>query len=116
MSWLASGLTQSVTGKINQLSGQLKDILTEGTEEIYDPSAEIKVLNDKIKESEKRIEILKMECSRWEDESNELNLKCRTYEAQFEQKQNEFRQQIISKDVKINFKKNKKVKFLKFNF
>lgn len=33
MSWLAQGLTQSVTGKISQISGQLKDILTESTED-----------------------------------------------------------------------------------
>ena len=33
MSWLAQGLTQSVTGRINQISGQLKDILTEGTDD-----------------------------------------------------------------------------------
>lgn len=33
MSWLAHGLTSSVTGKINQISGQLKEILTESTED-----------------------------------------------------------------------------------
>ena len=99
MSWLASGLTQSVTGKISQLSGQLKDILIEGTEEVYDPENELKVVNEKLKENEKRLELLKMECARWEDETNELNLRCQTYEAQLEQRQNEFRQSIISKDV-----------------
>ena len=34
MSWLSKGLTQSVTGRISQLGGQLKDILTEGVEDV----------------------------------------------------------------------------------
>ncbi|CAF0712604.1 unnamed protein product [Brachionus calyciflorus] len=101
MSWLASGLTQSVTGKISQLGGQLKDILTEGTEEIYDPENELKVVNEKLKDNEKRLELLKSECARWEDETNELNLRCQTYETQLEQKQNEFRQTLITKDALI---------------
>lgn len=33
MSWLAQGLTNSVTGKISQISGQLKEILTETTDD-----------------------------------------------------------------------------------
>ncbi len=33
MSWLAQGLTSSVTGKISQIGGQLKEILTESTED-----------------------------------------------------------------------------------
>lgn len=33
MSWLAQGLTNSVTGKISQISDQLKEILTESTED-----------------------------------------------------------------------------------
>lgn len=33
MSWLAQGLTSSVTGKINQISGQLKEILNDSTED-----------------------------------------------------------------------------------
>ena len=34
MSWLRQGLSQSISGSINQLKGQLEDILTEGTEDI----------------------------------------------------------------------------------
>jgi hypothetical protein len=34
MSWFPSSLTQSVTGKISQIGGQLKDIITETTEDI----------------------------------------------------------------------------------
>ena len=34
MSWLRQGFTQSISGGISQLSGQLNDILTEGTEDI----------------------------------------------------------------------------------
>jgi hypothetical protein len=34
MSWLTGSLTQSVTGRISQISGQLKDILNEGTEDV----------------------------------------------------------------------------------
>lgn len=104
MSWLASGLTKSVTGRITQIGDQLKDILTEGTEEVYDPENELKVVTEKLKENEKKLELLKNECARWEDETNELNEKCFAFETQLEQKQNEFRQSLISKDVKFNFK------------
>lgn len=34
MSWLRQNLSQSITGGITQLKGQLEDILTESTEEI----------------------------------------------------------------------------------
>ncbi|RNA04179.1 Thyroid receptor-interacting 11, partial [Brachionus plicatilis] len=98
MSWLASGLSKSVTGRITQIGDQLKDILTEGTEEVYDPENELKVVSEKLKENEKKLDLLKMECARWEDETNELNQRCLTYEAQIEQKQTEFRQSIISKE------------------
>ena len=66
---------------------------------IKDPDAELKATNDKLKENEKHIETLKMELAKWQDESNELNLKCSTYEAQLEQSQVEYRSQIVSKDV-----------------
>lgn len=56
-------------------------------------------MDDKIKEMENHIETLNIECARWKDESNELNLKCKTYEAQLEQRQSEFKQQIILKEV-----------------
>ena len=127
MSWLTGGLTQSVTGKITQLSGQLKDILTEGTEDVVgkytttttkkllnmliyqfcdnfqDPTTELKVITDKLKENEKHVEFLKIELTRWQDESNELNLKCQTYEAQLEQRSNDYRAELLAKDVKFLF-------------
>lgn len=59
----------------------------------------MKVMEEKIKEMEKHIETLNMECTRWEDESNELTVKCKTYEAQLEQRQSEFRQQLLLKEV-----------------
>jgi hypothetical protein len=59
------------------------------------------VLNEKLKENEKRFELLKMESDRWQEESNELNLKCKTYEAQLEQRNNEYRSQLMQKDVII---------------
>jgi hypothetical protein len=34
MSWLRQNISQSISGGISQLSGQLKEILNEGTEEI----------------------------------------------------------------------------------
>jgi hypothetical protein len=52
-----------------------------------------------LKEKEKHIETLNMECARWQEESNELTLKCKTYEAQLEQRQIEFRQQLLLKEV-----------------
>jgi hypothetical protein len=45
--------------------------------------------------------MLKIETTRWQEESNELALKCRTYEAQIEQKQLEFKQIIQQKDVNV---------------
>ena len=40
-----------------------------------------------------------MELAKWQEESNELNLKCKTFEAQLEQRQSEYRNQLLSKDV-----------------
>jgi len=47
--------------------------------------------------------MLKVEVTRWQDEANELILKCRTYEARLEQKQTEFKQILLHKDVKKRF-------------
>lgn len=60
-------------------------------------------MKEKMKEMEKRIEAVNMECTRWQEEAHELNLKCQTYEAQLEQRQAEFRQQLLLKEV-INLK------------
>ena len=68
---------------------------------ILDPLNELKVVKDRLKEKEHQIEMLKIETTRWQEESNELALKCRTYEAQIEQKQLEFKQIIQQKDVNV---------------
>ena len=60
-------------------------------------------MNDKLKDNEKHVELLKMELAKWQEEANELNLKCQTYENQLEQKQFEHRNQIMSKDVHFLF-------------
>ena len=54
---------------------------------------------------EKHIENLNMECNRWKDESNELSLKCTTYESQLEQRQLEYKQQLFIKEVLQIFKR-----------
>jgi hypothetical protein len=64
-----------------------------------DPASEMRVYGDRLKEQEKQVELLKMECRRWQNETNELNLRCQSYEAQIEQRSGEFRQQVMSKDV-----------------
>lgn len=66
---------------------------------VTDPIIQIKVLNEKIKEMEKHIETLNMECIRWKDESSELSLKCKTFESQLEQRQSEYKQQISIREV-----------------
>lgn len=60
---------------------------------------ELKVANERLKEHERHIEMLKNESIRWQEEANESNVKCKTYEAQLEQKQLEFKQIISQKDV-----------------
>lgn len=57
------------------------------------------MIRDKLRENEQYIEMLKMENKRWQDESNEYALKCKTYETRLEQKTNEMRDMITSKDV-----------------
>ena len=76
-------------------------VLSKSSKLIYcqDPNAEMRVMGDKMKEMEKRIETLTMECTRWQEEAHELNLKCQTFEAQLEQRQAEFRQQLMLKEV-----------------
>lgn len=101
MSWLRQGLQQSISGGINQLKGQIEDILNEGTEEIIDPTSELKVAKDKIKEYERQIELIKIESTRWQEESSELSIKCQTYEAQLNQKADEYRKSISEKDAQI---------------
>lgn len=68
-----------------------------------DPNDEIKVLNDKLKEQEKHIELMNVECNRWKEEAHESLLKYQTLEAQLEQRQNEYRSQLLAKDVKSFF-------------
>ncbi len=64
-----------------------------------DPVTELKAVNEKLKEADRQILLLKTECTRWQDESNELNVKCQTYEAQLNQKCDEFKKIISEKDV-----------------
>ena len=90
-----------MTGKMSQLSGQLKDILSESTEDVVDPSTQLKVNSDKLKESERHIELYKMECVRWQEQCNELQVKCETFEVQLEQRSNDYRAQINAKDVRV---------------
>ena len=65
--------------------------------------AELKVVKTELKDKYHHIEMLKIEATRWQEEANELMLKCRTYEAQLEQKQTEFKQILLQKDVKYNY-------------
>ena len=65
-----------------------------------DPNTELKVVKEKLKENEQHVEILKAENTRWQEEFNELNLKCQSLEAQLEQKTNEHRQAIQAKEVR----------------
>ncbi len=69
--------------------------------EFTDPNDEIKVLNEKVKEQEKHIELINAECIRWKEEAHESILKYQTLEAQLEQRQNDYRSQLLGKDVKI---------------
>ena len=64
-----------------------------------DPTTEVKVANEKVKEKERHIEALKAECTRWQEEANELNIKCQSYEAQLEQRLADYRQTLSQKDV-----------------
>ncbi len=67
-----------------------------------DPVAELKLVKTELKDKYHHIEMLKNEATRWQEEANELTLKCRTYEAQLEQKQAEFKQILLQKDVKYH--------------
>ena len=99
MSWLRAGLSQSITGGINSLKGQLEDILTEGTEEILDPKAEVRAANEKCKEAERQLELVRSECARWREEASELAIKWQTCEAQMNQRAEEYRRVLADKDV-----------------
>ena len=41
-----------------------------------------------------------MESSRWQEEANELNVKCQTYETQLELKNTEYRNILTQKEVR----------------
>ena len=55
-----------------------------------------------MKEQEKHIELMNVECNRWKEEAHESILKYQTLEAQLEQRQDEYRSHLLAKDV-INF-------------
>ena len=55
--------------------------------------------NEKLKESDRQIELLKSELSRLHEGSSELSIKCKTFEAQLEQKSIEFKNAIAEKNV-----------------
>jgi hypothetical protein len=63
---------------------------------------DLQVANEKLKENEKYIETLRMECSRWQDENKSLELKLETSEAQLNQKQLIFNEKLKEKDNEIN--------------
>jgi chromosome segregation ATPase len=106
-SWLkASGLTQSVTGTLSSIGGQLKDILTEGTEDIVDAETEARSFSDRLKETDRQHELVKNECQRWREEAAELSLRCQSYEAQLEQKNGDHREQLAVKEVQIGELRN----------
>jgi hypothetical protein len=59
----------------------------------------MRTYSDRLRDTEKQLELLKNECERWKEESSELALRCNSYEAQLEQKTSDHREQMAVKEV-----------------
>jgi hypothetical protein len=111
---------EKVGNSLSTISGQLKDILTEPQDvvigkfesvlvyinfclqlnrDLQDPQIELKVSKDQLKEHENYIEVLKNECLRLNNETNEAIEKYQALEIQLDIFSAESKKQLTQKDV-----------------
>ncbi|CAL1534031.1 unnamed protein product [Lymnaea stagnalis] len=98
MSWIGGSLS-SLTG---QLSNLTKDILTEGTEEVGDPTTELQIAKDKIQQLDSVLSSLKLENERLKRINKELEEKAESSELQINAISSQYRGVLENKEKEIH--------------
>ncbi|CAF3689467.1 unnamed protein product [Rotaria sp. Silwood1] len=96
----ASNFTRGLTSITGQLSSNLKDILTEASEENYDPTAELTRARQQIEDLELRKQALMEECTSLKKQCDELTMQKQAVEIKSDMLLAESRRVIDEKDVK----------------
>ncbi|CAF0716449.1 unnamed protein product [Adineta steineri] len=97
----ASNLTRGLTSITGQLSNNLKDILTEASEETYDPVAELTRAKQQIEDLELRKETLSEECTSLKKQCDELTMQKQAVEIKSDMLLAESRRIIDEKDNEL---------------
>ncbi|XP_059162173.1 thyroid receptor-interacting protein 11-like [Physella acuta] len=98
MSWIGGSLS-SLTG---QLSNLTKDILTEGTEEVSDPTTELQLAKDKIQQLDSTLSSLKHENERLKRINKDLEEKAEASELQINAISSQYRAVLETREKEIN--------------
>lgn len=104
MSWLSSNFTDSLSSISNftgQISSFTREMLTEGTEEVSDPSAELQVAQGRINELESHIITQKAEYERLRQSNDELHVRLEAAELQTSSISRDYRAQLHSKEEEL---------------
>lgn len=104
MSWLSSNFTDSLSSISNftgQISSFTREMLTEGTEEVSDPSAELQVAQGRINELESHIITQKAEYERLRQSNDELHVRLEAAELQTSSISRDYRAKLQSKEEEL---------------
>ncbi|XP_048586142.1 thyroid receptor-interacting protein 11-like isoform X2 [Nematostella vectensis] len=106
MSWLGnnlnlSGSLSSISNITGQISNFTREMLTEGTEEIADPSAELNVSRNRISELEAIINSQKIEYDRLKHLNDELHERVEATELQLRDMCQDYRGQLARREQEI---------------
>ncbi|XP_015765530.1 PREDICTED: thyroid receptor-interacting protein 11-like isoform X1 [Acropora digitifera] len=103
-SWLSSNLTGSLSS-ISNLTGQIssftREILTEGADEVSDPSAELHVAQARINELEAILLTQKTEYERVQHNNEELHVRLEASELQINNISKEYRAQLHNQEQEL---------------
>lgn len=103
-SWLSSNLTGSLSS-ISNLTGQIssftREILTEGADEVSDPSAELHVAQARINELEAILLTQKAEYERVQHNNEELHVRLEASELQINNISKEYRAQLHNQEQEL---------------
>ncbi|XP_074630260.1 uncharacterized protein LOC141889029 isoform X2 [Acropora palmata] len=103
-SWLSSNLTGSLSS-ISNLTGQIssftREILTEGADEVSDPSAELHVAQARINELEAILLTQKAEYERVQHNNEELHVRLEASELQISNISKEYRAQLHNQEQEL---------------
>ncbi|XP_078351275.1 uncharacterized protein LOC144636014 isoform X2 [Oculina patagonica] len=103
-SWLSNNLTDSLSSLSNftgQISSFTREMLTEGTEEVSDPSAELQVAKARINGLEAHMLTQKTEYERLKQNNDELHVRLEASELQISNISKEYRAQLQNKEQEL---------------